>query len=143
MVGSIQWEVYRGYFEALGKVAFYGMMFASVASVALSLASSIWLGMWSQSNNESPNSVVYYIGVYVALSMATVVSNLFANLVGYSGAVTASAHMHNDIVHSLFMAPISFFDSTPLGRITNRMSKDMNMIDNTIMLNLQLIVRYI
>jgi ATP-binding cassette, subfamily C (CFTR/MRP), member 1 len=141
VVGSIQWEVYQGYFDALGKVAFYGMMFTSIASVALSLASSIWLGMWSQSNNESPNAVSYYIGVYVALSIGTVIANLLANLVGYAGAVTASAEMHNDIVHSLFMAPISFFDSTPLGRITNRMSKDMNMIDNTIMLNLQLITK--
>lgn len=143
MVGNIKWEVYKGYFDALGKLSYYSMMIASVASVALSLASSIWLGMWSQSNNDSPDSVSFYIGIYVVLSVGTVVANLVANLVGYSGAVNASAVLHNELVHSLFMAPISFFDSTPLGRITNRMSKDMGMIDSAIMLNLQLITKLV
>jgi ATP-binding cassette, subfamily C (CFTR/MRP), member 1 len=133
--------VYDGYFTALGTISFYGLIFANAASVAVSLASSMWLGTWANSSEDGNGSVAFYIGIYVVLSIATVIMNLVGNLVGYSGAVDASRSMHADLVRSLMMAPISFFDSTPIGRITNRLSKDINQIDTSIMLNVQLIVR--
>lgn len=34
------------------------------------------------------------------------------------------------------MAPISWFDSTPVGRITNRFSSDMNTVDRGVMYRL-------
>ena len=109
----------------------------NIASVGLSLASSIWLGIWAGDGEDPEHGVVYYISIYVVLSVLTVITLLIANLVGYAGSVSASCLLHADLISSLMRAPISFFDSTPLGRITNRMSKDVNMLDNTTMMIMQ------
>lgn len=141
-VGTVKFEVYSKYFKSMGAISFYTMLASSALSIAAALASSIWLGTWAEDGNGSnakPTS--YYIGIYVVLSVATVVLNLIANISGFDGAVVASSSIHKNLVHSLLMAPISFFDSTPLGRITNRMSKDMNQIDTLIMFQFQLLAK--
>src|ERR1700761_7052583 len=44
----------------------------------------------------------------------------------------ASKHMLRDAMRRVLRAPMSFFDTTPLGRITNRFSKDVNSMDNSL-----------
>jgi ATP-binding cassette, subfamily C (CFTR/MRP), member 1 len=44
----------------------------------------------------------------------------------------ASKHMLRDAMHHVMRAPMSFFDTTPLGRITNRFSKDIDTMDNNL-----------
>lgn len=140
-VGSVKAAVYQGYFNAIGRITFWSMIFTCIVSVALSLASATWLGIWSEGGAGKNRDVFFYISIYVALSLATVFFIYASNALGFAGAVTASATMHADFVHGLMRAPISFFDSTPLGRITNRLAKDMGQVDTVIMFNFQLFLR--
>ena len=49
-----------------------------------------------------------------------------------NGALLASTHLHVDLVNNILRAPSVFFDQTPLGRIINRFSKDIDTIDTSI-----------
>ena len=51
-----------------------------------------------------------------------------ASTMGYN----ASKNLHNKAARRVLHAPMAFFDSTPLGRIMNRFSKDQDVIDNTL-----------
>jgi ABC-type multidrug transport system fused ATPase/permease subunit len=45
---------------------------------------------------------------------------------------TASKRMLNTAITRALRAPMSFFDTTPLGRITNRFSRDVDVMDNNL-----------
>merc|ERR1719187_1181897 len=40
--------------------------------------------------------------------------------------------MHKNMLARIMMAPMSFFDTTPLGRVVNRFAKDVDVCDNTL-----------
>lgn len=44
--------------------------------------------------------------------------------------VLASRAMHENMLHNILRSPMSFFDTTPMGRILNRFSRDIETIDN-------------
>ena len=52
-------------------------------------------------------------------------------LVAY-GACQASKHLHVDILQNTLRSPMTFHDTTPVGRIVNRFAKDLDTIDTDI-----------
>ena len=48
------------------------------------------------------------------------------------GGVQASRALHLQLLRHVLASPLSFFDSTPVGRIVNRFSKDTDTIDVTL-----------
>ena len=46
--------------------------------------------------------------------------------------VIAAKNMHLKMLKRILRAPMSFFDTTPMGRILNRFSKDMDQVDQRI-----------
>lgn len=48
------------------------------------------------------------------------------------GALKGSSHLHLSILENTLRSPATFFDTTPIGRIVNRFSKDIDMIDATL-----------
>ena len=46
--------------------------------------------------------------------------------------LNASADLHQSMLHSIMRSRVSFFEATPLGRILNRFSRDVNAVELTI-----------
>ncbi|WP_411026999.1 ABC transporter transmembrane domain-containing protein, partial [Salmonella sp. s55044] len=47
-------------------------------------------------------------------------------------------HMHDTVFVKVFRSPMSFFDTTPTGRVLNRFSKDLDEVDVLLPLNLEI-----
>ncbi|TKA73892.1 hypothetical protein B0A55_03795 [Friedmanniomyces simplex] len=74
----------------------------------------------------------YYLGVYAALGAGYMVITLVREGVLFGGSLTASKRIHRNLTESVTHARFRFFDSTPLGQIMNRFSKDIESVDQEI-----------
>lgn len=78
-----------------------------------------------QTNSE----VFYYLGIYVLIGILFMVVVVLKQIVVFIGTVRGSRVIFRELLESVVKARIRFFDSTPVGRIMNRFSKDMEGID--------------
>lgn len=61
-----------------------------------------------------------------------VLANFVATLTFALGSLYAAKTMHELLLRYVLHWPMSLFDTTPLGRVLNRFSKDVDTVDNTL-----------
>jgi ABC-type multidrug transport system fused ATPase/permease subunit len=69
----------------------------------------------------------------VFVVIAVLISSLYLAL----GTLQAANHLHSQMLSHVLANPLSFFDTTPTGRILNRFNKDIDTLDNTIPYNIR------
>ncbi|KAI1286818.1 ATP-binding cassette sub-family C member 3 [Halotydeus destructor] len=60
------------------------------------------------------------------------------NLITFFGVLKASSTLHNMMLDHILRAPMSFFDTTPSGRILNRFGKDVENLDTAIRMSIRM-----
>ncbi|KAF2231876.1 putative ABC transporter [Viridothelium virens] len=74
----------------------------------------------------------YYLGVYAILGVVYMVITLIREGVLFGGSLAASRRIHSRLMQSIMHAKFRFFDTTPLGQIMNRFSRDIENVDQEI-----------
>ncbi|KIX00378.1 uncharacterized protein Z518_10517 [Rhinocladiella mackenziei CBS 650.93] len=130
-VESVSWTVWRAYIGASGSFIFWPLIFiALVLSQGSNIVTSLWLSWWV--SDKFGFSEGTYIGAYAALGLSqALLLFMFSTILSTSGT-NASRVMLQKAMTRVLRAPMSFFDTTPLGRITNRFSKDVDSMDNSL-----------
>ncbi|KAK3126422.1 hypothetical protein QOZ80_7AG0556360 [Eleusine coracana subsp. coracana] len=110
------------------------ILLAQIIFQVLQIGSNFWMA-WAAPMSKTVNprvSCLLMITVYVALALiSSLCIFLRSHLLVMAGCKTATVlfeKMHN----SIFRAPMSFFDSTPSGRILNRASTDQSTVDTRV-----------
>ncbi|KPV74356.1 uncharacterized protein RHOBADRAFT_54195 [Rhodotorula graminis WP1] len=86
------------------------------------------LTWWQQ--RTFPLSDSSYIGLYAGLSIGSAVFTFSLGVATVFFGTSAARNLHHMALDKVARAPMSFFDTTPLGRIQNRFSKDVDSVDN-------------
>ena len=74
----------------------------------------------------------FYMGIYAGLGVSQAITFFMMGSTFASLTYFASQALHRAAITRVMYAPMSFFETTPLGRIMNRFSKDIDTIDNTL-----------
>jgi ABC-type multidrug transport system fused ATPase/permease subunit len=130
MTGSVELKVYLKYIQAGGGYLLFGMVFIFyIASAGVNLMSSLWLSAWTADSSYQRNSETFYISGYAltALLMGVVTFIRTYGLTRFS--IRSARKLHGNVLRSVLTAPMSFFDTTPTGRILSRFSKDIFTVD--------------
>ncbi|KAK3180956.1 ATP-binding cassette transporter yor1 [Lecanicillium sp. MT-2017a] len=128
---AVPWSVYGAYVRASGSILNAPLIiFLLILSQGANIVTSLWLSWWT--SDKFGYKTGTYIGVYAGLgAMQAILMFLFSVLLSILGT-NASKVMLRDAVTRVLRAPMSFFDTTPLGRITNRFSRDVDVMDNNL-----------
>ncbi|KAF2168939.1 hypothetical protein M409DRAFT_20953 [Zasmidium cellare ATCC 36951] len=130
-VNSVGSEVYMEYVRASGSIlAAPLIIFLLIIAQGANIMTSLWLSYWTSTKWGLKLGV--YIGVYAALGVVQALLQFAFSVTLTVCGTKASKVMMSRAMYRVLRAPMSFFDTTPLGRITNRFSKDVDTMDNTL-----------
>lgn len=133
-VGAVKKTIYWDYIQSLGgkngKVRPFILLTLLAGAIAVALAPLIqkwWLAYYSShQQNWQP---LEGVGVYGVIGIVVLLLGLMNNLFWLSRGIRAGKAMHDDMLVSVLKAPVRFFDSTPVGRIIQRFSRDVESVD--------------
>ena len=80
---------------------------------------------------------------FYGLRMVSAISIFLATLAMSLGGIRAAKFLHSTMLTRILRSPMSFFDTTPLGRVINRFSKDIDSIDYTFPTIIRAVMSYI
>ncbi|ELU09880.1 hypothetical protein CAPTEDRAFT_178694 [Capitella teleta] len=134
--GRVKFSVFWAYMQSVGLPISFAILAFYFLNTAASVGANFWLSAWS--NDIAVNGTQdmaqrdLRLGVYGALGLAQAIAVWFAGFARANGALLASRLLHAELLTHCLRSPIEFFDTTPIGRILNRFSKDIDTVDNAI-----------
>lgn len=140
-VNSISLKIYREYIKAaVGKWGFIALPLYAILVVGTtfcSLFSSVWLSYWTENKfkNRPPS---FYMGLYSFFVFAAFIFMNGQFTILCAMGIMASKWLNLRAVKRILHTPMSYIDTTPLGRILNRFTKDTDSLDNELTESLRL-----
>ncbi|KAI1329740.1 multidrug resistance-associated protein [Xylariaceae sp. FL0255] len=94
------------------------------------IGGSLWLAVWVEaSSKDDAYQVGFYLGIYAALTLGDTLLTGLDYITYENGGWYAARKLHNTFIKAVMSVPLSWYKTTPVGRIVNRFSSDMNSID--------------
>ncbi|XP_034672820.1 ABC transporter C family member 10-like isoform X3 [Vitis riparia] len=109
-----------------GFLYFFLATLSHITFIVEQLVQNYWLAANIHNSSVSQLKLItVYTGIGLSLSLFLLLRSFFVVLLGLG----ASQSIFSTLLSSLFRAPMSFYDSTPLGRILSRVSSDLSVVD--------------
>ncbi|KAG5356676.1 Metal resistance protein [Yarrowia sp. E02] len=120
--------LYKKYFDAVGHVYIGLYLVLTLVGAALTIGSTYWVAKWG--THEIDLSDLQLVIGYFLIGLSASLVRAFGTIAFSAiGSIRASRVVHEKMLKSVLRAPMSFFESTPIGRLTTRFSSDLSLID--------------
>ena len=137
--GVVHWSIFYDYLRRLGIPTGTFCFMLYVFSVGMHTFSNYWLSRWADDNDSNNNhsshahnNTGYYLGIYTGMGLIEVASDFTRELLLFLASAKAAKITHDKLLGGVMRSPMSFFDTHPMGRITNRFSADIDGVDQKI-----------
>ncbi|XP_058043060.1 ATP-binding cassette sub-family C member 2 isoform X2 [Ahaetulla prasina] len=141
--GKVKLLTYLQYFHAIGWGLSICILIGYIGQAASFIGFNLWLSDWTNDALRYQNKTYpvtqrdMRIGIYGILGGSNSLFLLIAIALASFGTIRASRVLHEQLLSNILRVPMSFFDSTPTGRIVNRFAKDIFTVDETIPISLR------
>ncbi|NWR70013.1 MRP3 protein, partial [Centropus unirufus] len=131
---QVKLTVFWQYMKAVGPAISLVICFLYCCQNAAAIGANVWLSDWTNEPvvNGTQHNTATRIGVYAALGLLQGLFVLISSFTLAMGGIKAARTLHAALLENKFHTPQSFYDTTPTGRIINRFSKDIYVIDEVI-----------
>ncbi|KAG1904761.1 ABC transporter type 1, transmembrane domain-containing protein [Suillus fuscotomentosus] len=148
--GRVPFRTYWVYIKAAGLMSWALTLVLMLMIRMINIGNQVFLAKWGESYDVSasvflPNvkypwddlpppdvNVKPWLLIYLYISIAGAFSVLAYISLGYYASLQASRSLFLRLLQRLTRAPARFFDTTPIGRILNRFTTDINTIDGAL-----------
>lgn len=133
--GKVKWKVYWQYIKACSLIWTCVWLVVNVAATLASVLSNYSLKKWADRNSAFGDNkgALKYIAIYAVLGFSTSILNLCKGVIFWIHlGIRGGQVVHDGMARRLMKAPMSFFERTPVGRIMNRFSNDINKVDDAL-----------
>jgi ABC-type multidrug transport system fused ATPase/permease subunit len=143
-----------GLYWRMGKLAGIGWGFSLIGLMVIATAAKVigdwWLSQWTSAETAraleeaavamnttaAPVSLTVplltkeeFLWAYVGIGVGEIIATTLAGFAMVWFSLNVSRRLHDGMLRALMRAPMSFFDQTPIGRISNRFSFDLDLVD--------------
>ncbi|XP_055958232.1 ATP-binding cassette sub-family C member 3-like [Patella vulgata] len=141
-VGRVRFAVFIAYAKAIGMCSTLFIFIFYTLYQGSSVAANILLSTWTDDpelqnltlsqTSSYINKNHQYLTLFGVFGILQAVFILIHAAIANTQMVKAAGKLHSKMLTSIVKAPMSFFETTPIGRIVNRFSRDIETIDNLI-----------
>ena len=140
-MNSIKMSIYKQYVMAgvgdFGATMIVLLVMFIAATTFMGIFSSVWLSYWTEDKFRN-KSTSFYMGMYSFFVFGDFIfMAILFTLICHIG-IMASKRLNLKAVERILHTPMSYLDTTPMGRILNRFTKDTDSLDHEITDNLRL-----
>ena len=138
--------MYKFYANAVGRLLCPLIFLSLLLMEGSKNLTDIWLAKWVSNETNSRNrsyhfgndsdgnhtndEVDYYLTVYSGIAGANSFFAIIRSFLFAYGGICAAKTVHKKLLASIIKGKFIFFDSTPAGRILNRVSSDLKTVDD-------------
>nr|CAD2131077.1 unnamed protein product [Meloidogyne enterolobii] len=159
--GTVKIRIYKTYIKAIGLWLSVLVLLSLIALQATRNATDVWLSKWSSANNSEHNNSklflqqdwgypfapryiipltsineqnqeMFYLRIYIAIVGLNSISTLTRAFLFAIACIYAAKYLHQRLLSRILKANINWWDKTPCGRVTNRLSTDVSIVDTSL-----------
>uniref|UniRef100_A0AC11B024 ATP binding cassette subfamily C member 8 n=1 Tax=Ovis aries TaxID=9940 RepID=A0AC11B024_SHEEP len=151
---KIPWRACANYLSSAGTLLLSLLIFSQLLKHMVLVAIDYWLAKWTDSaltlsptarncslSQECPLNQTGYAMVFTVLCSLGIVLCLITSVTVEWTGLKVAKRLHRSLLNQIILAPMRFFETTPLGSILNRFSSDCNTIDQHIPSTLECLSR--
>ncbi|HRK59112.1 MAG TPA: ABC transporter transmembrane domain-containing protein, partial [Candidatus Kapabacteria bacterium] len=139
--GAIHSGVYKDYARALGgentrlrPFILGALLLGCIAATVLPIIQTSWLGIWTDIASSGKTifgleisfSPLMAVALYGVLGVLVMIGWFWEKYFWMKRGLAAAQQLHDRTLYAVMQAPLRFFDTTPMGRILNRFSRDVS-----------------
>lgn len=131
-IGKISYKTYVHFMKLSGSgLMLLLLLLASIIPEGLFVFANEWLALWCDLDPASQLDQSYkiYPIVLIILTLITMIFSIIRAAFFFRIVMYGCAILFEAMLASVLSAPITFFQTNPIGRILNRFSKDQSFID--------------
>ena len=150
--GAVAWSVVQAYLVAMGSRWYWVIVLLCFAAQQVAaLGTILWIKEWSHQYDRLNSKLVmvsaphtadaskarkvavwYYLTIYFIIGISYALITLLRDLAVFYGSLKASSQIYERLLNSILYARLLFFDRVSLGQITNRLSRDVQVLDQSL-----------
>ncbi|CAG7784814.1 unnamed protein product [Allacma fusca] len=129
---SVSLNVYFEYLANAGIPFVVGTLIFMLLQQVFAISGNLALSKWTSLETKNVTDIEernIFLSVYAGFGFLQAGSIFVAAVFMNCGTLKSAAMFHSKMLQRIVHAPMSFFDTTPIGRIVNRFSKDIETLD--------------